>query len=103
MKNTEPRFFGLELDTYWVQYAGLKSVDIMDKYKERCNLLHLKDMKNNADKECTELGRGIMDFPSIIALGKKYGVLWYIVEQESFDIPELESIAINAAYLEANL
>jgi len=101
--NTEPRFLGMELDTYWAEYAGVSAVDIINKYQERCDLLHLKDMMNRPDKRCTELGRGILDFKSMIALAKKYGCKWYVMEQEDFDIPELESIAISANYLNENV
>ncbi len=101
--NTEPRFLGMELDTYWAAYAGVNPIDVMNKYQERCDLLHLKDMMDRPDKRCTELGNGIMDLKQIIALGKKYNVQWYVMEQEDFDIPELVSITTSATYLNENL
>lgn len=98
-KYTEPDNLFFELDTYWVEFSGLKSVDFIEKYKERCAILHIKDMKSEIDKQNTEIGKGIMDFKAITAKGKQYGVNWYIVEQESFEIPQLKSIEESLHYL----
>ncbi len=78
---------------------GLRSVDFIEKYKERCSVLHIKDMKSEQEKVNTEIGKGIMDFKGITALGKKYGVQWYTVEQEEYEIPQLESIEESLRYL----
>jgi len=97
--NTEPRNLGMELDVYWAVYANADPIAIMNRYQNRCSLLHIKDMLPGEEKRCTEAGRGIIDYEKIVTLGKKYDVDWYVIEQESFDIPELESIAINAQWL----
>ena len=99
MDNTRPELVFLELDTFWVEYVGLRSVDFIEKYKERCSILHIKDMKSLQEKVNTEIGKGIMDFKGITALGKKYGVQWYTVEQEEYEIPQLESIEESLRYL----
>lgn len=99
LENTDPDNLFIELDTFWVEFAGLHSVDIIEKYKERCKLLHIKEMKNAETKENTEVGKGIMPFEAITALGKQYQVSWYIVEQERFDIPQLQSIQESFAHL----
>lgn len=97
--NTQPENCFIELDTFWVEYSGLRSVDFIEKYKERCVLLHIKEMKSLDDRVSTVIGRGIMDFKSIITIGKKYGVQWYTVEQEEFQDPELQSIEEDLKYL----
>lgn len=99
MDNTQPELVFLELDTFWVEYVGLRSVDFMEKYKKRCSILHIKDMKSMEEKVNTEIGKGIMNFKEITALGKKHGVLWYTVEQEEYDIPQLQSIGESLQYL----
>jgi len=98
-ENTVPDLVCLEVDTFWVEYAGLKSVDVMNKYPDRLPLLHIKEMKSLTEKVNTEIGKGIMNFKEIIALGKKYGTKWYIVEQEYFEIPQLQSIEDSLNYL----
>ena len=56
-------------------------------------------MKSLSEKKNTEIGKGIMDFKEIVNLGKKYGTEWYIVEQEYFEIPQLQSIEDSLTYL----
>lgn len=100
---TDPENLFVELDTFWVEYSGLKSIDLIEKYKERCSILHIKEMKSLDEKVNTEIGKGIMDFKAITALGKKYGVKWYTVEQEAFEIPQLKSIEESLGYLRSIL
>jgi sugar phosphate isomerase/epimerase len=99
VKNTEPELMFIELDTFWVEFSDLKSVDFIEKYKERCKILHIKEMKSLTDKKNTEIGKGIMDFKGITGAGKKVGVEWFTVEQESFDIPQLKSVEESLSYL----
>ncbi len=96
---TDPAHVFLELDTYWVEYAGMNIADFMARYAERIKLLHIKDMKSREDRHNTEIGKGIIDVPAIIRTGKALGVHWYIVEQEYFEMPQLPSIRESAAYL----
>jgi sugar phosphate isomerase/epimerase len=103
VKITDPENLFIELDTFWVEYSGLKSVEFIEKYKERCSILHIKDMKSLTKKVNTEIGKGIMDFKEITSLGKKYGVKWYTVEQEAFETPQLKSIEESLAYLKGIL
>lgn len=97
--NTQPDLLFIELDTFWAEFSGLKSVDFIEKYKERCKVLHIKEMKSLTEKFNTEIGKGIMDFKAITAAGKKVGVNWYTVEQEVFEIPQLKSIEESLNYL----
>lgn len=99
--NTQSDLVCLEIDTYWIEYTGLKSIDFMKKYPDRLSLLHIKEIKSSEDKKCTEVGKGIIDFKEIIKLGKKYGTIWYIVEQEDFDIPYYQSIEESLKYLKS--
>jgi sugar phosphate isomerase/epimerase len=97
--NTQEDLLFIELDTFWAEYCGLRSVDFIHKYGERCSLLHIKDMKSLEEKVNTEIGKGVMDFKEIVAAGKQYGVEWYTVEQEEFEIPQLQSIRESYEYL----
>lgn len=101
--NTEPDLLHMELDTFWVEYSGLKSIDFINKYKERCSILHIKDMKSLEEKVNTEIGSGIMDFKTMVEAGKKYNTKWYTIEQEEFEIPQLQSIKQSYNYLESIL
>jgi len=99
MANTEEDNLHAELDTYWVEYAGLKSVDFMKKYGNRCSILHIKDMLDHTNKNCVTIGQGVLDFKEITALGKELGVRWYTVEQEEFAGNPYEDLEQGLKYL----
>lgn len=100
LSNTDPELVQMELDTFWAEYAGVKSVDFMNRHPKHCStLIHIKDMKSEDEKINTEIGKGIIDFIAITELAKKLGIKWYIVEQEQFNIPQLESIKQSLQYL----
>lgn len=101
--NTQPDLMFIELDTFWVEYTGLQSVDFINKYKERCAILHIKDMKSPEDKRNTIISKGIMDFKNITTQGKKYNVKWYTVEQEEFEESLLYSVDEGYRYLRSIL
>lgn len=104
LSNTDADLVHMELDTFWVEYAGLKSVDFMRKYpKQHSSLIHIKDMKSWDEKINTEIGNGVMDFVEITNLAKELGTKWYIIEQEEFERPQLESIEISLNYLRSIL
>ncbi|WP_077623220.1 sugar phosphate isomerase/epimerase family protein [Sediminibacillus massiliensis] len=85
-ENTDPELVKMELDCYWASYAGHDPAEIMEKYKNRCISLHLKDMKmESGNKTSTEIGTGILDLNQFIETGKRNGVGWFIIEQEDYD------------------
>lgn len=100
LSNTDPELVQMELDTFWAEYAGVRSIDFMNKYPKHCStLIHIKDMKSENERVNTEIGNGIIDFVAITKLAKDLGIKWYIVEQEQFDKPQLESIGQSLQYL----
>lgn len=99
LEQTDPKHVFIELDTYWVAVAGMDIVEFMQKYESRIKLLHIKDAKRLDDHKNTEIGKGILDVPAIVEKGKLLGVDWFIVEQESFEIPYLQSITESQVYL----
>jgi len=103
LANTDPNFVCFELDTYWVQYAGVNPVEVVEKYKGRCPLLHIKEMKSHEDKVNTIIGKGVMDFKGIVAAAKKNNVDWYVVEQEYFEDDLIESVKAGCKYLQSIL
>ena len=102
-KYTDPSNLFVELDTYWVEFSGLNSVDFIEKYKERTKILHIKECNNLVEKKNTEIGKGIIDFKAITAAGKKYNTEWFTVEQEYFTIDQLQSIDESYNYLKGIL
>ena len=95
-KATDARLVKAELDTYWVEYAGVNVLDYLKKHGGRFELIHIKDMQIIGDKkESTEVGNGLMDFKEVISEAEKQGATWLIVEQEYFTKPTLESVEIS--------
>jgi len=92
VSNTQPELLHMELDTFFFDYCGLKAVNFIEKYGERCSLLHIKDMKSKEEKVSTIVGSGTIDFTEVLSLGSKLNTTWYIVEQEEFEKSQLQSI-----------
>lgn len=94
-RETDPELVKAEIDTYWVQYAGLNPAEYVKKYAGRCPLVHLKDMEAGEDKHFAEVGNGIMDIGAIAAAAKEGGAQWFIVEQDKCKRPALESVKMS--------
>jgi sugar phosphate isomerase/epimerase len=91
----DPALVNFEVDVYWLEYAGVDAVEFMRSHGQRCPYIHFKDMTDKVSKHDTEVGAGAIDMRGVMREGKKHGAEWFIVEQEAFDIPPLESIAIS--------
>lgn len=92
-----------QLDTCWVNVGGENPVDYINKYAGRIDILHLKDFvgsrsenmyaligidenekKDTGGKfEFRPVGKGVQDFPAILAAAEKAGTKWVVVEQDS--------------------
>jgi len=99
LENTEAHLLTMQLDTYWMVYGGMQPIDYFKRYPHRFELLHIKDMDDSKDRESTEIGSGIIDFPAIFDAQKQSGMKYFFVEQESFKMPEFESLAKSCDYL----
>lgn len=89
MENTEKEIFA-EFDVFWVAYAGYDPVEYIRKYAGRQLLMHLKELA--VDRRANvELGTGVLDFAAIIRAGQQAGTEHFIIEQEEYTLPPLES------------
>lgn len=80
-----------QFDVYWVTYGGADPMEYVAKYAGRECLMHLKELAKDEPKRNVEIGSGKIDFASLIQLGKKIGIEHFIVEQEAYTLPALES------------
>lgn len=102
IQNNDGVHVTVEVDTCWVQYADVDPVWLIDSLKDAVGPLHFKDI-NAKYKELqknevsVEVGLGIIDFPSIIAVARKNDILdrGIIVEQETYTRDMFESIKIS--------
>jgi sugar phosphate isomerase/epimerase len=100
MERFDPALVQLEIDTYWVEHAGASALEIYSRYADLCPYIHFKDMNNRDEKRDIEVGDGIVDTAGIIRAAHGHAVEWFIVEQERFDRPPLESAAISYRNIE---
>ena len=103
MDNTDKTLVDFEMDIYWVVAAGIDPQVYFKKYPNRFRLCHVKDLgKTATGSESVHLGKGTIDFHSVLKTGKENGLEYYIVEQEAFtNTTPLESAKVDAAYLKA--
>jgi len=100
-QETSPEFVSLCIDTYWVKCGGLSPADFIKENLDRVTFLHLKDGTEEGMKkhEFLELGRGIVDFPSVFKVVEAADIEWYVVEQDRTDKTPKESMTISRRYL----
>ena len=85
MEATKPENLCAEFDTAWVFHAGADPAAYIRKYKNRCPIIHVKDLvpTNEGKKyQFKPLGQGALDWKAIFAAGRSSGVEWYVYEQD---------------------
>jgi sugar phosphate isomerase/epimerase len=102
MKNTDPSIVDFEMDMYWTAAAGVDPVAYMDQFPNRFKLVHVKDMTKTAyGHESCVIGKGSIDYKSLLPKVAKRGVKHMIVEQEAYTgSNELDAARDNAAYMQ---
>ena len=73
----------LEVDLYWLAFAGKTVLPWLEQHRNAIGLLHIKDMQADP-KESTEIGHGILPIKDYIAWAQKNELPWLIIEQEAF-------------------
>lgn len=104
MEKTDPNLVFFEMDIYWTTAGGLDPIALLDKYKNRYHMLHLKDMKEkkrfsgdgNSSNQWFELfpymtsaGDGVLGVKEIVEKAKQVGVKHYFVEQDLVANPDV--------------
>lgn len=93
----DPALLAVELDVYWLAFAGHDPLTFLRQHSSRIPLLHLKDM--GASREMTEVGDGTLDMAAIISAARASGTRWFIVEHDRPTLPSLESARRSLDYL----
>ncbi len=101
---------GLELDAFWVSVGGHDPVELLQKYKGRVDLLHVKDKAEGTPVQYNETvpktafkeaGKGVLDWPKILKAAHDAGVKHYFVEQDQTPGNPVDSLRISFDYLHA--
>ena len=105
MANTDKNLVDFEMDIYWVVAAGEDPKAWFNKHPGRFKLCHVKDLVKNQSKEgheSVQIGKGSIDFASILKLGASKGLQYRIIEQEAFTgTNPLQSAEADAKYMKA--
>lgn len=92
-----PDYLDFCVDVAWVDKGGLQPSQFLREHNDRIGYIHLKDYDESG---WTELGKGVVDFHSIIpVLPELHRVKWVIVEQDSTKLDPYESISISRRFL----
>ena len=96
--------------TCWVAAGGGDVNAWIKKLEGRLDILHLKDITMIRDAQgnllptMTKIGKGNLDWNSILNTAQRYGVKHYVVEQDSnFTVSPINSVQISAEYLNSIL
>lgn len=103
MAGTDKDLVDFEMDIYWVVAAGEDPKAWFAKHPGRFRLCHVKDLgKTATGHESVQVGKGTIDFASILKVGAANGLKHHIIEQEAFTgTNPLESAEADAKYMKA--
>ena len=102
--NTDPELVFFEMDIFWTTAGGADPIDLLQKYRGRYHLLHLKDMKpkslfsgDGSDPTqwmelfplMTTAGDGELGVAQIVKTALSTGVKHFFVEQDLVANPEV--------------
>ena len=91
LKNTDPSFVVQQMDTGNMYYTGGRPEELIERYPQRFELMHVKDEipsengEMGSKYESAVLGAGEVGIEQVIKLAEaKGGTKYFIVEQESY-------------------
>jgi sugar phosphate isomerase/epimerase len=92
MQETKPGLVFFEMDLLWTVFPGQDPVKLLERYGNRFELIHLKDLKKGVAGDMSghtdvrndvALGSGQMNYPAILKAAQTVGVKHYFIEDES--------------------
>ncbi len=92
LQEVDPAAMVMEMDLYWVKYAGLEPVEWFRRYPGRFKLCHVKDMAKTPERQTVEVGDGSIDFASIFKERKLAGLQYFIVELEHYATTPMQGV-----------
>ena len=87
----------MELDIFWVAFAGVDPFAYMEKHKNRLKLIHVKQI--DKDKRNVDIDKGLIDFREIIIKAKALGAEHFILEQEEYEVSCMVSVKNDIDYI----
>jgi sugar phosphate isomerase/epimerase len=109
IRETDPNLVFFEMDVFWVAYAGQDPVSLLARYPGRWKMFHLKDVRKGARTgvftghapigDFVAIGTGQVNWPAVLAEGRKAGIEYSFIEDESSDPGK--NIPLSVHYLES--
>jgi sugar phosphate isomerase/epimerase len=111
LAHCEPRLLKMEMDIFWVMYAGANPLHYWQRYPGRFPLLHVKDLRkgvridphagpeDHGPNPFAPVGQGTIDWPKLFAHVREAGVKHIFVEQDRCNLPPLGAAKISFNYL----
>lgn len=95
LENCNPKYVNFQMDLFWVTKAGADPIAYFKKYPKRFKIWHVKDMDDQG--RFAPVGKGSIDFKTILAQKKLSGMKYYMVEQDQTfdDLKPLDAIKIS--------
>jgi len=82
MNNTDPDLVKCELDVYWARKGDVHPVQVMQQYRGRFPILHVKDMAPGEEQDFACPGEGILNWEAIFTESLDQGIKHYFVERD---------------------
>lgn len=89
---TDPGLVFMQIDLYWIAYAGKDPLAYFEKYPGRFETWHVKDMAAGETKEMTEVGSGTINYKELFAHAQKAGMKEFFIEQDVIKGDGFESV-----------
>jgi len=93
-----PENLSMQMDIFWMRIAGQDPAAWLAKHPGRFISAHLKDMGPPPDNRMVDVGRGVIDWPTLIPVAKRSGVKHFFVEHDE-PRDAVESIRSSYRYL----
>jgi sugar phosphate isomerase/epimerase len=87
-----PEWIDLELDLGWIWFAGGNPVELLERWRGRTPLVHVKDLRARGTREFCPVGDGAVGYDGIVAKAEELGIEWLIVEQDELDRAPAEAL-----------
>ncbi len=93
VSETQSENLVLEMDVFWVFHAGQDPVALLEKYGDRWQLMHVKDIRKGAvthlstgsapPTDNVPVGSGQIDWLAVLSTAEKVGVKHFFIEDET--------------------
>ncbi|MEF8851481.1 MAG: sugar phosphate isomerase/epimerase [Haloarculaceae archaeon] len=88
----------LEPDVGWIRTAGHDPVELLRRYGDRVEIVHMKDMDTSVERGFVEIGEGDVDMEACADAAREVDAEWLVYEHDDPDDPAA-SIETGAAFL----